>query len=595
MPRILIPIVTWISYKGIKQIADDHTLSARLICSGLAVVHGVIYHTFFVLVALVLLYPDKIGATDNISARTIILTNLVAINILIEMLTAVWITCLVVGLSEQFHFLTDSQDAGDPESKPRRPLRITFQKWLLLIMVMTFLVMLVYFYRLLTSMELTSAERLLRGKSYTIMRLLAQETEDVTGDDLRIGKNGYSLLAREGTILISSRPGLQDTELTELGIQENEIETGEIFSVILNGVPGACYIDYHSDILILVYLPDMEIYAGRNNFTIRLLGFLLLSFWLIFVIINGLVRRNVVFKIEAVNNSLAAIRKGNLDEKVTISGNTEFEELSLGINTTVDALKSTMEQIEKKNHEEMEFARGVQHSALPSPDSVRPVNGEYEILGLMDTAKEVGGDFFDYFLVGKDKLGFVIADVSGKGVPAALFMMTSKTLIKNLVLSGLSPAEALEKANTQLCENNEKEMFVTVWLGLLDYKKGELVFANAAHNPPLLKKAGQPMVYMDHKSYRRSLMLGGMQGIRYHNNVLSFTKGDMLFLYTDGVTEAVNTKMELYGEDRLMKCLNSCYDLSPDQLMRQIRKDIDIFASDMEQFDDITMVTLKMK
>lgn len=173
-------------------------------------------------------------------------------------------------------------------------------------------------------------------------------------------------------------------------------------------------------------------------------------------------------------------------------------------------------------------------------------------------------------------------------------MMTAKTLLKNFVLNGKSPAEALELANMQLCENNETGMFVTVWLGILDYSAGTLTFANAGHNPPLLKKAGEPFVYMDHKTYKRSIMLGMREGIRYRNNQITFTRGDMLYLYTDGVTEANNEKEESYGEDRLLHCMEENYDQAPEQLVQTIRKDIDRFAGKAEQFDDITMVALKM-
>ena len=191
-------------------------------------------------------------------------------------------------------------------------------------------------------------------------------------------------------------------------------------------------------------------------------------------------------------------------------------------------------------------------------------------------------------------MGFVIADVSGKGVPAALFMMRAMTLISNFVLEGKSPAEALQRANVELCENNDKGMFVTVWLGILELHTGKLEFANAAHNPPLLRKAGGAFTFMDHKTYRRGLVLAGLEETRYSNNVISLGSGDMLFLYTDGVTEAANAKMELYGEQRVLECLEANYMLEPAELIREVRTDIDRFAAGMEQYDDITMVVLKM-
>ena len=214
-------------------------------------------------------------------------------------------------------------------------------------------------------------------------------------------------------------------------------------------------------------------------------------------------------------------------------------------------------------------------------------------LGSMQAAREVGGDFYDYFLIGEGRLGIVIADVSGKGVPAALFMMTAKTLIKNLVLSGNSPAEALQSANSQLCENNDRGMFVTAWLGILDLKTCRLEFANAGHNAPLLKQSGETFRYMDYKSYRRGFVLGGFPETRYQDNAIVLEQNALLFLYTDGVTEAVNPDLELYGEERLQKCMEACWQMEPEALLRAVRQDIDAFAAGEEQADDITMVVLK--
>ena len=349
------------------------------------------------------------------------------------------------------------------------------------------------------------------------------------------------------------------------------------------------------DLVILSFIPDSEIYMGRNQTLAYLLGGLLVLYLLLFEMISVIVRKDVVQKIQEVNGSLSQIRAGNLEEKVTVSGNTEFEELSQGINTTVDALKKTMREIAEQNKREMEFAREVQNSALPSGSLVCLGDPGIVALGSMEAAREVGGDFYDYFRIGEEKLGIVVADVSGKGVPAALFMMTAKTLIKNFVLAGESPAKALQLANAQLCENNEKGMFVTVWLGVMDLRSGTMEFANAAHNPPLLKKAGEPFRYMDFKQYRRGFVLAGLEDTLYRNNEITLGKGDVLFLYTDGVTEAADTELKLYGEQRLLECLEANYQLAPEELLRAVRADILDFTSGAEQYDDITMVVLKIE
>ena len=427
-------------------------------------------------------------------------------------------------------------------------------------------------------------------------RKFAGEIEDYgigfSKEDLKFGIEGVVALAENDEIIASGLDILDVHRLSDLCPGYDKIQKDEVIDLIFNGSSGIGVIKEVNGVTAVLFMPESEIYAGRNESLAYLLCGLFVLFMILFEIISVTVQKYVVEPIQVVNRSLAQIRSGNLNEKVTVNGNSEFEELSLGINTTVDALKETMRQIEEKNREEMEFAREVQNSALPS-GSLSGSN--FVTLGSMQAAREVGGDFYDYFLIGEDRLGIVVADVSGKGVPAALFMMTAKTLIKNFVLGGRSPAEALRLANAQLCENNEKGMFVTAWLGILDLQSGRLEFANAAHNPPLLKKSGEPFMYMDYKKFRRGLVLGGLAEIRYSNNEIFLSQGDTLFLYTDGVTEAANHDLELYGEERLLKCMEDNYKLAPEALLKAVRNDIDDFASGMEQYDDITMVVLKIK
>ena len=424
--------------------------------------------------------------------------------------------------------------------------------------------------------------------------MIGNSDVDVTRMNLSIGTSGYTVIVQDDEIKAAGLRSLEVGRLSDLMRDYDKLPQDTVCDMIVNGVPGSGLVKILNDYTILYFVPDSEIYAARDRTLGLLFTGLVFLFILLFELISVLVERKVVQQIQEVNRSLSEIRAGNLDEKVTVAGNSEFEELSLGINTTVDALKGTMSEIAEKIRAEMEFAREVQTAVLPSGSLT--CRGEFActVLGYMRPAREVGGDFYDYFLIGEDKMGFVIADVSGKGVPAALFMMRAMTLISNFVLEGKSPAEALQRANVELCENNDKGMFVTVWLGILELHTGKLEFANAAHNPPLLRKAGGAFTFMDHKTYRRGLVLAGLEETRYSNNVISLGSGDMLFLYTDGVTEAANAKMELYGEQRVLECLEANYMLEPAELIREVRTDIDRFAAGMEQYDDITMVVLKM-
>ena len=210
----------------------------------------------------------------------------------------------------------------------------------------------------------------------------------------------------------------------------------------------------------------------------------------------------------------------------------------------------------------------------------------------MTPAKEVGGDFYDFFLVDNDHLAMVIADVSGKGVPAALFMVITKTLLKNAVQTGLSPKAALEKVNNQLCENNEAEMFVTVWLGIYEISTGKLTAANAGHEYPALRRAnGQFELWKD----RHGFVLAGMENVQYQEYELEIGVGDTLFVYTDGVAEATDAANTLYGTDRMLAALNQNCDLDPEKLLHQVKTNIDRFVGSAPQFDDITMLSLQRK
>ena len=588
VPRLLVPVVVWICWRIVHRIADDHTLSGRLIAGAFAAICGVISHTAFVVSALAILYPADIGLMESISASTVVVSNIIALNVMGESAAAVLLTDVTLLVQE---FILRKKKR---ETQEAAPIRKTFQKWLLLFMMLIFFSSVAFLFWLLTMQDQKNAHLLLNEKAYDIKQLVSGNRKVIPTESLKIGEKGYVLLIEKGTVSKAGRKMLEGRTLASLGVEAEKLRSQEMFFMSIDGTPGGCMIHKNGGMFVLAFLPESEIYAGRNQSASILLVVMILGFLLVYFTISNLVQKNVVKNIQDVNEVLALIRRGDLNERINVSGNAEFQELSLGINTTVDALKTTMAEITAKNHQEMEFAREVQLSALPPEGQASSGEGIYSISGSMTTAREVGGDFFDYFLVGEDKLAVMVADASGKGVPAALFMMTAKTLIKNIVLSGKSPAQVLTLANMQLCENNEKGMFVTVWLGILDYRKGILEFANAAHNPPLLKKRGEPFVFMDHRTYKRSLMLGGLEDTVYFDNRISFTAGDLLFLYTDGITEATDSDEKLYGEERLRRCLEPVSDLSPKQQIQAVYRDISVFVKDAQQFDDMTMVVLKM-
>ena len=236
---------------------------------------------------------------------------------------------------------------------------------------------------------------------------------------------------------------------------------------------------------------------------------------------------------------------------------------------------------------ELKTAAGIQTNMLPV---VFPDRSDFELFACMDPAREVGGDFYDYYQIDDDHLCLMIADVSGKGVPAALFMMSSMIILQNYALQGLSPSEILETANERICANNKEEMFVTVWLGILDLRTGKLTAANAGHEYPVIRRKGAPSELMKD---RHGFVLGGMAGMKYREYEILLGSGDEIFLYTDGVPEATNKKNELYGTDRLLKALDRAKGASPRELLDTVREDVDRFVGEAEQFDDLTMMALR--
>lgn len=291
---------------------------------------------------------------------------------------------------------------------------------------------------------------------------------------------------------------------------------------------------------------------------------------------------------------------GNLAQPIRIKTGDELEQLADAFNNMTEELRLYISNLTRVTADkeristELNVATRIQTSMLPCIFPAFPQRPEFDIYATMNPAKEVGGDFYDFFLIGEKKMGIVVADVSGKGVPAALFMVIAKTLIKNHAQSGLGPAEVFALVNNQLCENNEENMFVTAFLGVLDMESGLFAYVNAGHNPPLIARSGEPYRWLRERS---GLILAGMGDAPYRQFETRLQAGDRLFLYTDGVTEAQNAEGELYGEQRLLDLFRSgkaesetsraCLDILSEELAA--------FAGGAEQADDITMLYLRIR
>ena len=318
---------------------------------------------------------------------------------------------------------------------------------------------------------------------------------------------------------------------------------------------------------------------------------------IVVIIISFAVSGSITRPIQKLARNVERIGKGELDKKVDVESADEIGGLAAAFNKMLDDLNDHIRQLTEVTAEkerigaELDIATHIQASMLPCIFPPFPDRPEVDIYATMDPAKEVGGDFYDFFMVDDTHLAIVMADVSGKGVPAALFMVIGKTLIKDHTTPGRDLGEVFMEVNKLLCEGNGEELFITAFEGVLDLRTGQFNFVNAGHEMPFIRRQGK---YTPEK-IRAGFVLAGMDMTRYKMGSLQMEPGDAIFQYTDGVTEATNAHNELYGMERLEAVLNKYADAAPDKLLPSVKADIDAFVGDAPQFDDITMLCLEYK
>ncbi|MDR0453883.1 MAG: SpoIIE family protein phosphatase [Deferribacteraceae bacterium] len=346
--------------------------------------------------------------------------------------------------------------------------------------------------------------------------------------------------------------------------------------------------------LFSIQIPAQEIFAEietRNNqFTV----IIAVSSLILLLSVAYLLSRLINHPLSRLTSDVAELGSGNLDKKIEINSKDEFGTLAAAFNKMTIDLKASIEQNARERAEkerisvELNVAADIQTNMLPTKFPAFPELYEFDIYASMHPAKEVGGDFYDFFIINNTTLAVVIADVSGKGVPSALFMVRAKTLIKNNAQSGKSPREVLETVNNILCENNDVCMFVTLFIGYLDISSGKFTFSNAGHNIPLLYSGGS-YSWLESKG---EFILAVIKNTRYKQNKIRLKPGDKLFLYTDGITEAMNSEDAIFSDQRLIETANSYAHLPPKEFALSVKREIDIFTDKAEQADDITMLAL---
>lgn len=455
-------------------------------------------------------------------------------------------------------------------------------------------------------------------------------------DSFRVGDNGYACVINDqGQILFS---GSSDGELsvrvngdndlrnnsnTELADLVKSALSGNTDLAIINIDGKEYYVSYAPMETVgwsfLTVLPEEEVLKPSKALLAELdtsnkeqssfvesYVWLSILYCIILLCVIGLIASLISIRLAnrlaapvvKLTDSVRHIEGDNLDFEWDMNTGDEVQSLAESFKSMTSRMKQYIKDITAITAEkerigaELSVATHIQASMLPSVFPPFPDRKEFDLYAKMDPAKEVGGDFYDFFLVDDDHLALVIADVSGKGVPAALFMVIARTLIKNHAKSGESPEDVFMNSNDQLCEGNGEEMFVTAWLGVIDLNTGVMRFCDAGHEYPyVIHEDGTSEML---KPEKKKPPLAAMEGLKYIINETTLKEGDCLFLYTDGVPEATDASNELYGTDRLEKVLKDNYSDDPETLLTHVREDVDGFVGEAPQFDDLTMLALRL-
>lgn len=466
----------------------------------------------------------------------------------------------------------------------QEPLSQKFQKWLFIITSIVILGSFVFSCILQTQTANQNCKSALKNNFNTIRVNYQLNEVNLNADSNVI----FGIINDERVVLRGKNIGMP------LSVEEYNYICSNFDSVVNGkfwGIDSKIYADrIDKNKILVVTMQRSEVYWNRDAQAYELALADILLFTVIYVLIAYLVNQIVVSNIQLINDSLNKITKGNLNEVVVVRSSSEFASLSDDINQTVLTLKGYIKAAEQRIEQELIFARTIQASSLPQVFDF-PGRDEIEIYASMKPAKEVGGDFYDFFFIDSDKIALVIADVSGKGIPAALFMMRSKTAIRSFAEAGGTPSEILIKTNEALCEGNDAEMFVTVWIGILDLKTGVMQCANAGHEYPAIKHAdGEYELIKD----KHSIVLAAMPGLKPSPYEITLKPCDRLFVYTDGVPEAINEQEEQYGTDKMIDVLNTTEGMSIEGTVKAVFENVNAFKGSADQFDDITMLGFEL-
>lgn len=531
---------------------------------------GLVTEVFHMLLVLVTNLNDMAHAFEFVQKCTVVMT-------------------LCNGFAAVFAYLACGEKPFE-RVKPM-PLVRSFTRALFVSVVAAFIVTSGLTYLVHTEIAKQEAASLLQVNAEDIKSELAENGLGNRLSHWRTGQTGGLVVCdRDGNPLIGSRAG-EPLTVSSISVQKTDLTENTCYKTVLNGERVYCMYIASGDKYIFVFTPVKEADLFRNVTLYMSVFTEIIIYVTIFCLVYRIMKREMIDRLVEVNHGLNGITKGNLDTVINVRTSREFAELSDDINETVDALKEHIAEAERQIDRELELARQIQKSAVPFIFPPFPKRKDFDIYAIMNTAKEVGGDFYDFYFTDDKHFAFLIADVSGKGIPAAMFMMASKTLMKGLAERGKNVDEVFAETNEKLCRNNDAGMFVTAWMGVVNLETGHLAYANAGHNPPLVcGKDGR----FEFLCNRPNFILAGMEETRYRKYEMTLKPGDTIFIYTDGITEATDSENKLYGEDRLLRAVNELKGSSPEEICKSVEADALKFTGDAPQADDMTMLSFRL-
>ncbi len=427
---------------------------------------------------------------------------------------------------------------------------------------------------------------------------------------ISIGESGFGYIVDHNALLIAHpneelvmKLNFMDSEelgyvgLTEIGQKMSSGESDVLTYVRPNGsnlVTAFNPIPNTPDwaLGISMYVDDL---MGPAAGLMRSIIAIMVGIQIVVMLIVFMISRRITSPILNLKEGVKIVSSGNLEHTLNIDTGDELEVLARDFNKMKTDLKKYILNLQKTTAEkeriagELEAANKIQTSMLPRLFPPYPDMTHLDLYATMEPAKEVGGDFYDFYLIDENKFSFCIGDVSGKGIPAALFMVITRTILKNQALKGSSLSEIFYQANNLLCSNNEENMFVSVFMGILDTSSGEMEYINAGHNPPLLSRARQDYEFLP---VHKHLVLGAMDGFQYATQSTRLNPRDNIFIYTDGITEAANEQEELFGDNRMVETINKLKGKHVKEIIFGMRQELDRFVLDTPASDDVTMLTL---